>query len=472
MGEVLSLVELIRQVQESVPHTPIYISCSTLAGRELADAKFSKSVEGVFYAPLDLPFAVRRVLRLIRPSVLVVIETEIWPNLYYEAKRSGASVVVVNGRISDKAAPKYKKFRWFFSAVFARVDAILVQSAQDEQRFIAAGAAADRIRVAGNLKYDFQAASGEGPELVVRLLRRPLWIAASTTGPMRTGDVDEDDAVLAAHAQLVKSWPGLQLLIAPRKPERFNEVAEKIKAAGFEFARRSEMHSATPIPSVILLDSIGELGSLFSHSDLVFMGGTLAERGGHNILEPAVCSKPVIAGPHMENFAAIRDRFLAARGYVPIESAGQLETAIHELLGDEGSRGSLGARAKALAESERGRHSPSLGRDRSDAMELRSPGNALAPALANSLASVKGLDRRRNAEAGFDDAAVSGDSCYQRRWSCYGRGRQDAHGSVSRGRAEDLRGYPRSSDARLSTTVPCGGVSAGRLERPGVFDGR
>ena len=361
MGEVLSLVELIRQVRESVPHTPIYISCSTLAGRELADAKFSNSVEGVFYAPLDLPFAVRRVLRLIRPSVLVVIETEIWPNLYYEAKRSGASVVVVNGRISDKAAPKYKKFRWFFTAVFARVDAILVQSAQDEQRFVAAGAAPDRVRVSGNLKYDFQAATGEGPELVVRLLRRPLWIAASTTGPMRIGDVDEDDEVLAAHAQLVKSWPGLQLLIAPRKPERFNEVAEKIKSAGFEFARRSEMHSATPIPSVILLDSIGELGFLFSHSDLVFMGGTLAERGGHNILEPALCSKPVIAGPHMENFAAIRDRFLAAQGYVPIASARQLVTAIHELLGDEGSRGSLGARAKALAECERGATARALG---------------------------------------------------------------------------------------------------------------
>ena len=230
-------MELVRRLQESAPHTPVFISCSTLAGRELAEAKFSARVNGVFYAPLDVPFAVRRVLRLIRPSVLVVLETEIWPNLYYEAKRSGASVIVVNGRISDKAAPKYAKYRWFFSAVFAIVDEILAQSAQDEQRFIASGAIPEQVRVAGNLKYDFHAPSGSAPEPVVRVLRRPLWIAASTTGPMRPGDVDEDEAVLAAHMRLSERWPALQLLIAPRKPERFDEVAKKIKASGLRFTR-------------------------------------------------------------------------------------------------------------------------------------------------------------------------------------------------------------------------------------------
>lgn len=354
VGEVLSLIDLVKQLRDTVSHTPVFVTSSTLAGREIAESKLGEFVDGVFYAPIDMPFAVRRVLRLIRPSVLVVLETELWPNLYREAKRAGSAVVIVNGRISDKAAPKYSRFRWFFSVVFAYVDDILAQSEQDEKRFIAAGATPDQVRIAGNLKYDFEPASGNAPEAVLRTLRHPLWIAASTTGPMYAGDVDEDDVVLAAHSELTKRWPELQLLIAPRKPERFDVVAEKLGRGQVDFVRRSELGGQERSPSVVLLDSIGELGSLFPHSDLVFMGGTLADRGGHNLLEPTLCGKPVVAGPHLENFAAIRDRFAAARGYIPISDASQLSAAVESLLEDDGQRSSLGARARALAETERG----------------------------------------------------------------------------------------------------------------------
>ena len=143
-------------MRDESPHTPIYVSCTTVAGRAVAESKLADMTDGIFYAPIDTCWAVRRVLRRIRPSVLVVLETEIWPNLYREVKRGGASVVVVNGRIGDKAAKAYQRFRWFFSAVFKHVDIILAQSAQDERRYLAAGAYPRSVRVAGNLKYDFQ----------------------------------------------------------------------------------------------------------------------------------------------------------------------------------------------------------------------------------------------------------------------------------------------------------------------------
>jgi 3-deoxy-D-manno-octulosonic-acid transferase len=353
VGEALSAVETLRRMREEMPHTPLYVSCTTLSGREVAESKLTGIADGVFYAPIDMCFAVRRVLRRIRPSVLVVLETEIWPNLYREARRAGAAVVVINGRISDKATRKYQRFRWFFSAALRQVEVVLAQSTQDQQRFIDAGADPDRVRVSGNLKCDFQPGSGGAPALVSRALRHPLWIAASTSAPMHEGDIDEDDVVIATHRQLTERWPDLQLLLAPRKPERFEHVEEKLLAAGLTYARRSAMHEGESAP-VILLDSIGELGSLFPAADLVFMGGTLAERGGHNILEPALCGKPVIAGPHLENFAAIRDRFAASRGYVAIGGPGELADAVANLLGNPGARESLGARAKALAEAERG----------------------------------------------------------------------------------------------------------------------
>jgi 3-deoxy-D-manno-octulosonic-acid transferase len=324
VGEILSSVELLRTLREGLPHTPLYVSCGTLAGREVAEAKLGEIADGIFFAPIDFVFAVRGVLRVARPSVLLVLETEIWPNLYREAKRAGAAVLVANGRMSDRAAPRYSRHRWFFSAALEQVDQILTQTVVDQRRFIDAGAPSERVHVGGNLKYDFQATASQTPAELLPILRRPLWIAASTTGPMREGDVDEDDAVLASYAEVVRDYPTLQLLIAPRRPERFDVVAEKLRAAGVDFIRRSQMEQGGESASVVLLDSVGELGALFPYADVVFMGGTLAERGGHNILEPALCGKAVIAGPHLENFAAIRDRFAAGRGYVPIDEQGSL----------------------------------------------------------------------------------------------------------------------------------------------------
>jgi 3-deoxy-D-manno-octulosonic-acid transferase len=283
----------------------------------------------------------------VRPAVVVVLETEIWPNFYREVKRSGASLLVVNARISDRALPRYRRWRWFFRHVLRWPDAILAQSAEDKVRFEIAGAAPDRVRAAGNLKYDFTPPREMVPELAdffARVNPREVWVAASTMAD----DVDEDDAVIAA----LPARPGLLTVIAPRKPERFGVVADKLAAAGVRFVRRSVSLDPVELPAVLLLDSIGELAAVFGRADVVFMGGTLANRGGHNILEPAYFAKPVVIGPHMENFAAIAEEFRDAT--VRIANPAELGPAIMALLDDPARRAEIGERARAIAVSKRG----------------------------------------------------------------------------------------------------------------------
>jgi len=229
--------------------------------------------------------------------VLVVLETEIWPNLYREAKRAGCGLLIVNGRISDRAMPRYRKLRWFFGPVLHLADAILVQSELNRARFLELGAPADKVHLAGNLKYDFDPRQQAPPAADSRVLQaRPPFPGVDRGqhhGAAAADDPDEDDAVIAAFREVAPSHPGLLLVLVPRKPERFDRAAEALACAGIAYTRRSQMVGGT---AALLLDSIGELGSLFGLADVVFMGGTLARRGGHNILEPAFFGKPVIVG--------------------------------------------------------------------------------------------------------------------------------------------------------------------------------
>ena len=360
VGEVLSSVEPIRRLRAQQPGARIYVSTTTLAGRDLAEQKLAALADGVFFAPFDYRSMVRRVLRRLRPALVVVLETEIWPNLYREAKRAGASLVVVNGRISQRALPRYRRWSGFFQHVLCWPDAILAQSDEDRRRYIAAGAPPERVKVGGNLKYDFTPPAQDVAPEIARFLERAnpsgIWIAASTMPPVEAGDADEDDAVIATFESLRKSRNRLLLILAPRRPERFDVVAEKLRRAGIAFVRRTGMAhtSGMDLPGVLLLDSIGELAALFERADVVFMGGTLARRGGHNILEPAYFAKPVIAGPHMENFAAIAEAFDQAGAIRRIADASELGAAVSQLLDDPGGHATLGARARELAMSGRG----------------------------------------------------------------------------------------------------------------------
>jgi 3-deoxy-D-manno-octulosonic-acid transferase len=350
VGEVLSSVALIRGLRREHPGAPVFVSCSTLAGMRAAEDKLSGLADGSFYAPFDYCFAVRRILRTIRPLLVIVLETEIWPNLYQESKRAGCGLLVANGRISERAFPKYRRFRWFFQPV--------LQSRTKFWPRVRGTASASWHwalprpgSMAGNLKYDFDPRLATIPEPIREFLDRrqaaQIWIAASTMPPALPSDPDEDDAVLAAFRKLDN---GSRLLIlAPRKPERFDVVAQKLAAAQIPFVRRTQLPCSATV-NVLLLDSIGELSSLFSRAGAVFVGGTLASRGGHNILEPAFFGRPIVIGPHMENFAAIAEAFTAADAVRRIDRPEDLAPAIEALFADT----AMGARGRVLAETQRG----------------------------------------------------------------------------------------------------------------------
>jgi tetraacyldisaccharide 4'-kinase len=358
VGEVLTAVPLLKRLKEALPWAPVYLSVTTLAGRAMAGEKLAGLVAGVFYAPLDLTFALRAVLRALRPVLVVVMETEIWPNLYREAQRSGAQLVLLNARISDRAMPAYRRWRWLFQAPLSRPDRILAQDERAAARYRELGAA--RVEVAGNLKYDFDPEAAQiAPDLAAwleRLHASPVWIAASTMPPERAGDPDEDDLVVETILRLRDALPRLLLIWAPRKPERFDAAAERLQRAGVAFVRRSRWQgeAALALPGVLLVDTIGELAALYRVGDAVFMGGTFPHRGGHNPLEPAAFGVPVVAGPHMENFAEIAADFDAQDAWIRVSSADRLAAVLAELLGDAARRAALGQRALALAGARRG----------------------------------------------------------------------------------------------------------------------
>ncbi len=355
VGEVITAAGLVRELRERSPSVPLYVSVGTLAGRAVAEDKLTQLVDGIFFAPIDYAFIVRRVLRRLRPAVVVILETEIWPLLYREVKRAGCALLVVNGRISDRAFPRYRSWRFFFRDVLALPDAIYVQSEQDRQRYLGCGAPAERLSVLGNLKYDAAPLRSLPPRAVTDLLDRlrpsAVWIAASTMPGIDASDVDEDQAVVQAFGALTKANPGLLLILVPRKPERFDSAAELLRVAGVRFLRRSrnvgDPHLA--LPCVLLLDTIGELASLFPLADVVFMGGTLARRGGHNLLEPAASGRAIVSGPHLENFASIAAEFREHRAMHEIGGPDELAGVVQALLDDPALRDRLGARAAEVA---------------------------------------------------------------------------------------------------------------------------
>ncbi|MFN7996459.1 MAG: tetraacyldisaccharide 4'-kinase [Bryobacteraceae bacterium] len=359
VGEVTAALELIRELRARLPRSPVFVSVSTLAGYETGCQKLQDQAT-VFYAPLDYVWAVRRVLRTLRPAVVIVLETEIWPNLFREVWRTGARLLHVNGRISDRAQNRYLSMRWFFSAVLPHADLILVQGEQMRQRFVRTGAPPETVRIGGNLKYDFKLREAPPDSPVRRFIDRvkpdAVWIAASTMPPAKPDDPDEVQAVIDAFKALSARKPGLLLLLAPRRPNLFEEDAAKLRRSGVSMVRRSELRDmdSVPLPGVLLLDSIGELSGLFGLADVVFMGGTLVSRGGHNILEPAMAARPIVVGPHMENFTEIADDFRAAGALVEVQTPSELADAVSRVLDDRAFAEDLSSRAQSRARAKQG----------------------------------------------------------------------------------------------------------------------
>jgi len=356
VGETLTVKALIADLRAQYPRLRLFLSTTTIAGQQVA-RKNLQQVDAVFYFPFDWGFTVRRTLDIVKPRMFVMMETEIWPNLLRECRAREIKTVVINGRISARSYPRYRLVRPLFRRVLADIDRFCMQGEESARRIIDLGADPKRVTVTGSLKFDSLQAPvpvshGRPREPVLRYFRvapsRIVLVAGSTMKP-------EDAAVLRAFARIRSISPGALLVIAPRQRERFAEVERQALEDGFSVSRRSDLPiDGEPRTDVVVLDTFGELAQVYQIATVVFVGGSLADHGGHNILEPAVFGKPIVFGPHMHNFREIAEAFLANHAGVQVQTERELEEVLRNLVTDPVRRAGLGAAARALVDANRG----------------------------------------------------------------------------------------------------------------------
>lgn len=348
VGEVLAVGTLVRRLRECLPSHRIVVSTTTATGNQLARDRFG--AENVFFFPLDFGFAIRPYMNALRPEMVVLAETEFWPNFLRGAARAGAKIAVVNARISDRSFPRYRGARRLLCRVLMPVAAFLAQSEEDGRRLKEIGAKSENVQVSGNLKFEVNALS----ELaIVGELRRALEKAGPVVVCGSTVE-GEEPVVLAAFQEVLREFPSAVLLLAPRHKERFDAVADILRTSSLTTLRRSQWTGEQVIPgSVLLLDSLGELGAVYALADVAFVGGSLVPRGGHNILEPAQHAVPILVGPHTENFRDIINIFLRAKA-VEVVTPETLGQRIAELLRNDTARKNLGERAQQVVRSQSG----------------------------------------------------------------------------------------------------------------------
>jgi 3-deoxy-D-manno-octulosonic-acid transferase len=349
VGEVLAVGELVQRLRVEFPQHRVVVSTTTDTGQKLAAARFG--ADNVFYFPFDFAFSVRPWVRALRPEMIVIAETEFWPNLLHIADQSGARIAIVNARISDHSLPGYKRWRMLLHTVLSTVDLFLAQTSEDARRLVEIGAPADRVAVGGNLKYDVPPAVA--PAFVSRLREA---IKESGAGPVLVcgSTVDGEELLLmGAFKNVLATHPGAVMLLAPRHPERFDEVAGLLAGLNIRFWQRSLWDGGALNGGVLLIDSIGELSSLYALADIAFVGGSLVPRGGHNIIEPAQHGVAIVVGNHTENFRDIVGLF-QSRDAVRVVGPAELPLAFMELLANDTDRRALGRRAAETLESQRG----------------------------------------------------------------------------------------------------------------------
>ena len=356
VGEALTARAIVADLKSRYPRLRLFLSTTTIAGYQVARRSL-QPVDAVFYFPFDWTFIVRRTLDIVKPRLFVMMETEIWPNVLRECAARGVKTVVVNGRLSARSYSRYRLIWPFFKRVLQDVDRFCMQSEESARRLMALGADPARISVTGSLKFDSldlpaPLAHAKPRQRILRFFRlspaRVVVVAGST---MR----GEEVSVLRAFARLKATMPSAMTVIAPRHPERFGEVERLAREAGFVTIRRSDLAiDAEPRADVVILDTLGELAQLYQVATAVFVGGSLVDHGGHNILEPAIFGKPILFGPHMRNFQEIADAFVANGAAVQVQSARDLEDAMLSLVTDPVRRARLGAAARALVEANRG----------------------------------------------------------------------------------------------------------------------
>jgi 3-deoxy-D-manno-octulosonic-acid transferase len=350
VGEVLAASRLVNELSACAPQYRVLLSTTTRTGQRLARERTGAT--RAFYFPLDFPWIVRRYLRVLDPVLLVLVETELWPNLLAACRQAEVPVAVVNGRISDRSLPRYLRFRRLWTKILSGVSIVLAQSQEDVKRLKAIGAPAGRVSFAGNLKFDVRSAE---PAPITRTLREklPTGTRVLVCGSTLEG---EEEILLDAFQQLLKTIPDCVMILAPRHPERFGRVAQLLKNRNQQSVRRSNwMKRPAKIKpgTVVLLDSIGELASVYALASVAFVGGSLVPAGGHNPLEPAQFAVPVVMGNHYANFRAIIDTLLQAEA-LKLATTETLVPMLENLLTDDEAANALGVRALEVFHHESG----------------------------------------------------------------------------------------------------------------------
>ncbi len=349
VGEVLAVVGLVEELQGRFPQHRIFISTTTDTGQALARKRFGDA--RVFYFPVDFAFAIRPYLQALRPRMVVIAETEFWPNFLRLAHASGARIAVVNARISDRSWPSYRRFRGLLRRSLANVDLFLAQTREDAARLRDIGAAPERVRVTGNLKFDIPAPAA--PAIVESVRESIAVIGAGPVLVCGSTVEGEEPLLLKALENLLVQHPRAVMILAPRHPERFAAVAALLEQMSIRFLRRSLWNGEPLTGGVFLLDTIGELAALYALADIAFVGGSLVPRGGHNIIEPAQHGVATVVGNHTENFRDIVSLF-ESRDAVRIVGPAELPLVLLELLANDVERRALGQRAAETIRSQIG----------------------------------------------------------------------------------------------------------------------
>jgi 3-deoxy-D-manno-octulosonic-acid transferase len=357
LGEMSAAAPLVRALRSRYPQSPLVLTTATPTGRARARGLFGDTVD-VRFLPYDTPGAVARFLDRIRPRLAVIVETELWPNLFGECERRGVPLVLASARLSAKSVARYQRLGRLFRGILSASSLIAAQTREDAERFIAIGAEAARTRVVGNIKFDMELRSGaidqERRPRSSLGSARPTWIAGST-------HAGEEEQVLAAHVQLLAAQVELQseapnalLLLAPRHPDRFEAVADLLSRRGLRFTRRSSGIVPDGATQVVLVDTVGELAALYGWADVAFVGGSMVPIGGHNLLEPAALGLPVLTGPYYSNSKDIALLLLQQGAALQVSDAQELAAALTRLLADPEERRRIGAIGRHIVESNRG----------------------------------------------------------------------------------------------------------------------
>jgi 3-deoxy-D-manno-octulosonic-acid transferase len=350
VGEVMAATQLIRELRVALPECVIAVSTTTETGQRLARERLPESP--VFYLPLDFAFVVRRYLRVLHPILLILMESELWPNLMEQCARHGVPMAVVNARVSDRSLPRYLRLRSLWRPLLGHVSLYLAQSRENADRLLQIGAPPERVRVSGNLKYDVRAT---GTNLLTESLRArlPAYAPVVVCGSTLEG---EERLLLGAWAEVLATEPRAVMVLAPRHPDRFAAVAGLVAGTGLPLLRASEFCErpvALEPGSVFLLDTIGDLASIYSLATVAFVGGSLIPSGGHNPLEPARFAVPVLTGPSFENFREIVD-VMQANDAIRVVPGVTFAAALVDMLQHPVEARALGERGRAVFDAQSG----------------------------------------------------------------------------------------------------------------------